>query len=123
MDVDGDRRLILFIKCRFSALFAEVTDKIVPVAINCRVGFFQKITRSWDWLELIILLMNPRPVFEVTFLDQLPAEETCSSGKSPYEVANHVQRILAATLGFQCTNFGRKDESKFIFGINETVSL
>ncbi|KFK44670.1 hypothetical protein AALP_AA1G288500 [Arabis alpina] len=106
---------------RFSALFAEVTDMIVPVAINCRVGFFQNpIRRSWDALDMIILFMNPSVVYEVTFLNQLPIEETCSSGKSPHEVANHVQRILADTLGFQCTNFGRKDESRVVFGNNET---
>ncbi|KAI9116058.1 hypothetical protein K1719_012988 [Acacia pycnantha] len=56
---------------RFSALFAELTDRIVPVAI-----------------------------FEITFLNQLPVELTCTGGlKSSFEVANYIQRALAETLG------------------------
>ncbi|KAF2554750.1 hypothetical protein F2Q68_00017908 [Brassica cretica] len=93
---------------RFSAMFAELTDRIVPVAVNCRFGSFQRPLRSWNGLYLIFLFMNPTLEYEITFLDQLPLEATCSSGNSPYDVANHVQRILADTLGFECTQLGRK---------------
>ncbi|EFH61100.1 hypothetical protein ARALYDRAFT_897331 [Arabidopsis lyrata subsp. lyrata] len=41
----------------------------------------------------------------VTLLDYLPIKSKCSSG---YDVAMHVQRILADTLGFECTDFTRK---------------
>ncbi|KAA8529542.1 hypothetical protein F0562_033659 [Nyssa sinensis] len=67
---------------RFSALFVELTDRLVPVAMLNRMSMFHGTTaRRWKGMDLFYFFMNPSPAYEVQFLSKLPLELTCNAGR------------------------------------------
>eukprot|EP00249_Psilotum_nudum_P025996 c3126_g1_i1 orf=260-1834(-) len=102
---------------RFSPLFAELTDDIVPVIMNVKITLFHGTTaRGFKGMDPFYFLMNPCPSYTVTILDPLPKHLTCGAGKSSIEVANYIQKQMAEALGYQCTTFTRRDKYRILAG-------
>ncbi|KAI4307346.1 hypothetical protein L6164_030546 [Bauhinia variegata] len=106
---------------RFSPLFAELTDDIVPVALDVKASMFYGTTASGHkCLDPVFHYMNPNPSYFIKILEHLPKSETCAGGKTRIEVANNVQNKIANALGFLCTSLTRKDKYMILAG-NEGI--
>ncbi|XP_021768577.1 probable glycerol-3-phosphate acyltransferase 3 [Chenopodium quinoa] len=108
---------------RFSPLFAEMNDKIAPVAMDCHVTMFYGTTASGlKCLDPIFFLMNPRPSYTVQLLEPVSGLSTCQDrSQLRFDVANRVQREIGESLNFQCTKLTRKDKYLILAGNNGVV--
>lgn len=117
---------------RFSPLFAEMSDKIVPVAMDAHVSMFYGTTAGGlKCLDPLFFLMNPSPSYTVRLLDTVAGAasplslSTCQNENADHEVsrfkiANHIQEELGKALGFECTKLTRKDKYLILAG-NEGI--
>lgn len=114
---------------RFSPLFSEICDHIIPVAIDSHVSMFHGTTAGgFKWLDPVFFLMNPSPVYFIRLLDPVsPSSFACSRcgddvEERRFEVANHVQCQIGKALGFECTKLTRKDKYLLLAGNEGLVS-
>nr|XP_043635886.1 probable glycerol-3-phosphate acyltransferase 3 [Erigeron canadensis] len=109
---------------RFSPLFAELSDHIVPVALDTNVSMFYGTTAGGlKCLDPFLFMMNPRPVYRVRFLEQVRGVTRCGDVNSTrFDVANYVQSQIGKTLDFECTSLTRKDKYLVLAGNEGIVS-
>lgn len=118
---------------RFSPLFTEMSETIVPVAMDSKVSMFYGTTAGGlKCLDPIFFLMNPFPSYTVIFLDQVTGlsystSEACDLeviGRDTrrFDIANQVQIELGKTLNFECTKLTRKDKYLVLAGNEGLVS-
>jgi len=110
---------------RFSPLFAEMSDEIVPVAMDCHVTMFYGTTASgFKFLDPLFFLMNPQPSYTVQLLEKVKgstASHPDNKDQARFDVANLVQSNMGKALDFECTRLTRKDKYLILAG-NEGVS-
>ncbi|XP_002977695.2 glycerol-3-phosphate 2-O-acyltransferase 6 [Selaginella moellendorffii] len=100
---------------RFSKLFVEIAENVVPVAMNCEIQLFHGTSvRGWKAMDPFFFALNPRPRYEVNFLERLSLQELTDRGASSFEIANMIQHRIARALGFQCTGFTRRDKYRML---------
>ncbi|EEF47230.1 Glycerol-3-phosphate acyltransferase, putative [Ricinus communis] len=107
---------------RFSPLFSEMSETIVPVALNSHVSMFYGTTAGGlKCLDPLFFLMNPLPVYTIQLLKEVSGLSK-SDEKSRYDVANHVQSEIGKSLGFECTKLTRRDKYLILAGNEGFVS-
>ncbi|KAK4282590.1 hypothetical protein QN277_013948 [Acacia crassicarpa] len=110
---------------RFSPLFSEICDEIIPVAIDTHVSMFHGTTAGgFKWLDPVFFLMNPSPVYSLKLLQKVSPSSFTSGDEEDtrFQVANHVQSQIGKALGFECTKLTRKDKYLLLAGNEGVVS-
>ncbi|XP_044948289.1 probable glycerol-3-phosphate acyltransferase 3 [Hordeum vulgare subsp. vulgare] len=108
---------------RFSPLFAELSgDGVVPVALAVETAMFHGTTAGgWKSMDALYYLANPRMCYTVEFLGRVDTAPVRGGAAASKDVANRVQRLMAASLGYECTMLTRKDKYLMLAGNDGVV--
>ncbi|GAB2282160.1 hypothetical protein Dimus_016713 [Dionaea muscipula] len=120
---------------RFSPLFAEISDVIVPVALNTSFTMFYGNTAGgYKFLDPVFFLMDPHPSYTIKLLEKVrglaatcrshndeAAASSLSLSATKFDLANHVQAEIGKALGFECTRLTRKDKYLILAGNDGSV--
>ncbi|KAL6623580.1 hypothetical protein ACP70R_033459 [Stipagrostis hirtigluma subsp. patula] len=104
---------------RFSPLFAELGGDggVVPVALAAETAMFYGTTAGgWKGVDPFYYLSNPRMCYTVEFLERVDTAPVKEGKAASTDVANKVQRLLAAALGYECTMLTRRDKYRMLAG-------
>ncbi|KAF5204675.1 Glycerol-3-phosphate acyltransferase 3 protein [Thalictrum thalictroides] len=106
---------------RFSPLFAEMGDEIVPVAMDAHASMFYGTTASgFKCLDPLFFMMNPFPSYNVKLLEKVSGTSRCHDGDDGGElrlkIANSIQKEIGKALQFECTKLTRKDKYLILAG-------
>lgn len=110
---------------RFSPLFAEMSDEIVPAAVDTSVEWFHGTTAGGlKCFDPLFFFMNPNPCYSLRLLETVSGLSTADHDgeKSRFDVANDVQGRIGRALGFECTGLTRKDKYMILAGNEGIVS-
>ncbi|XP_030532470.2 probable glycerol-3-phosphate acyltransferase 3 [Rhodamnia argentea] len=118
---------------RFSPLFSEISDQVVPVALDVHVDMFHGTTAGGlKCFDPLFFFMNPNPSYQLQLLEKVVVSSgvcnNCDSNEcrerkktTRFDKANYVQEEIGKALGFECTKLTRKDKYLILAG-NEGIA-
>ncbi|KAI6674522.1 hypothetical protein NL676_002428 [Syzygium grande] len=104
---------------RFSPLFSEMSDQVVPVALDVHVGMFHGTTAGGlKCFDPLFFFLNPNPSYSLRLLEKVvvssgvcnncDGNECHESEKTTrFDKANYVQEVIGKALRFECTRLTR----------------
>ena len=107
---------------RFSPLFAELSDDVVPVGVAVETAMFYATTAGgFKCLDPLYYMVNPRMCYTVQFLDRVCTTAVMGKREASRDLANLVQRKMGDALGYECTMLTRKDKYLMLAGNDGVV--
>ncbi|TVU23448.1 hypothetical protein EJB05_25815 [Eragrostis curvula] len=107
---------------RFSPLFAELADDVVPVGIAVETSMFYATTAGGlKCFDPLYYMVNPRMCYTVQFLEKVSTRTVRNGDEPSTDLANLVQRRMGDALGYGCTMLTRKDKYLMLAGNDGVV--